>query len=497
MGKYEELKNAFLPAEVVEPDTPSMESLGGKGGKPPLNRSKAIADIKNGNDWHNNCVRLVASLVAEGRTDEEILALAPELTLTGFTVDETIAELQSMIDGARAKGFGPEPPSYKDWPTPFDSFDELLIQPRRWLYGTTYLRGYVTLLAAPGGVGKTSLQIVEALAIVTGRPLLGEEVNERANVWLINLEDSIMELIRRVLAAMRYYNIPADEIRGRLFLDADRDMSFQFVSDDGGKVAMNHVLVARMIRKIKENEIGLIILDPFVSCFNVNENDNRAINMVVSALKKIADETNAAIAIVHHTRKLNGDETSIDGVRGASSLIGAIRVGRVVNRISKQDAQAHCIDESEAKSIFRVDIGKLNFAPPAEETFWYKLENVQLLNGEFVGVARRFDINSAIPDVNEELLTGLRAKLISHESDLKASEKATDWIGNAVANALDLDIGQGMKAAERSPEQARNRGLVKIYIQQMYDLGWLMEISKHDSRNGREAKFVHFLRDLD
>jgi RecA-family ATPase len=38
------------------------------------------------------------------------------------------------------------------------------------------------------------MQIVEALAIVTGKPLLGEPVIEQCNVWIINLEDPIEEL---------------------------------------------------------------------------------------------------------------------------------------------------------------------------------------------------------------------------------------------------------------------------------------------------------------
>ena len=51
---------------------------------------------------------------------------------------------------------------------------------------------------AAGAVGKTSLKIVEALALATGRSLLGVEVPKRARVWLFNLEDDMLELQRRV-----------------------------------------------------------------------------------------------------------------------------------------------------------------------------------------------------------------------------------------------------------------------------------------------------------
>ena len=86
-------------------------------------------------------------------------------------------------------------------------FDEAAIEPRQWLYGKHYLRRFVSVLASAGGVGKTSMQIVEALAMVTGRPLLGEEVHAPCKVWLINLEDPMDEMQRRILAAMRFYDI--------------------------------------------------------------------------------------------------------------------------------------------------------------------------------------------------------------------------------------------------------------------------------------------------
>ena len=67
------------------------------------------------------------------------------------------------------------------WPTPYDMFNEDALPKRRWIYGDHYLRGFVSVLASAGGVGKTSMRIVEALAIVTGKPRLQEEVHEVGN----------------------------------------------------------------------------------------------------------------------------------------------------------------------------------------------------------------------------------------------------------------------------------------------------------------------------
>ena len=83
--------------------------------------------------------------------------------------------------------------SERSYPTPYDPIDPASIPARRWIYGQHYIRSNVSVLASAGGVGKTSMQIVEALAICTGRPLLGETVHEPCNVWIINLEDPLEE----------------------------------------------------------------------------------------------------------------------------------------------------------------------------------------------------------------------------------------------------------------------------------------------------------------
>ena len=59
----------------------------------------------NGENWHDNLLRLVASWVATGQTNYEILTKAAHYTLPGYTVDQTKDEIQIMIDSARQKGF--------------------------------------------------------------------------------------------------------------------------------------------------------------------------------------------------------------------------------------------------------------------------------------------------------------------------------------------------------------------------------------------------------
>ena len=91
---------------------------------------------------------------------------------------------------------------------PFVPFDVAKLPPRSWLYGKHYQRCTVSLTAGPGGMGKSSLDMVEAIAMATARNLLGEQPEERLRVWYHNGEDPRDEIDRRLAAICQHYKIP-------------------------------------------------------------------------------------------------------------------------------------------------------------------------------------------------------------------------------------------------------------------------------------------------
>ena len=335
------------------------------------------------------------------------------------------------------------PEAAPDWPSVYDMFDEASIEPRKWIYGHHYLRSFVSVLASAGGIGKTSLQIVEALAIVTGRPLLGEEVKERTNVWIVNLEDPLEEIQRRVLASMRQYGISKSEVEGRLFVNAGRDFSLKFGIQTRDGVLPNTKLVEYLCKKIPEKQIGCVFIDPFVGAHSINENDNMAVNAIVAEIRRVADDTKSAIGLVHHIRKGNGEDASIDSVRGAGSLIGAARAARVINRMSADDAAKLGIDEAEARSIFRVDDGKANLAPPAASAVYRKMEGVKIDNGEWIGVCIPYTLPDAFDDISgKDAKAAQRIVADAHTAGepLRESSQSKNWVGVPIADMLGIDI---------------------------------------------------------
>ena len=127
-----------------------------------------------------------------------------------------------------------------------------------------------------------------------------------------------------------------------------------------------------------------LIIDPFVSCHRMPENDNGAIEAIVKAWARIADATGCAIELVHHVRKPGGGasaEFTVDDARGASALISAVRSARVLNVMSKEEATAAGIAEGQRRAYFRVGTGKSNLTPPMEKAEWFKFVSVPLNNG--------------------------------------------------------------------------------------------------------------------
>jgi hypothetical protein len=270
--------------------------------------------------------------------------------------------------------------------TPWVWRDPSAIPPRHWLYGRHYIRRFVTTTIAPGGTGKSSLALVEALAMVTGRNLLGEPQSRTPLVvWYWNGEDPREEIDRRIAAICKHFKINAVEIGGRLYVNSGRDTPIVVATRLRDRTVIAVPLVGALTRELREKHVDCLILDPFVSTHGVPENDNGAIERVATVFADIADEVNCCVELPHHTRKPppggDGDRTVDDG-RGASALIFKARSARVLNIMSKTDAGNVGVAADQRSLYFRIDNGKTNMQPPAEKARWCKLVSVPLGNAK-------------------------------------------------------------------------------------------------------------------
>ncbi len=93
-------------------------------------------------------------------------------------------------------------------------------------------------------------------------------------------------------------------------------------------------------RAVIEQGIDIVIIDPLVVFFTGDENDAREVKPLAHACMRLKEETDAAILLVHHTRKASvaSRRGSMREARGSSVLTGFCDGGIVFDRESEDQA---------------------------------------------------------------------------------------------------------------------------------------------------------------
>lgn len=325
---------------------------------------------------------------------------------------------------------------------PFVWRDPSTLPRREWLYGHHLIRKFVSATFSPGGVGKSSLVMTEAMAMASGKSLLGVPIRKRLNVAYWNGEDPYEETERRAFACALHHGLGAEDLEGRFLLGSGRDDPLVIAEQTPSGTTILAPNIERVMETARACNLDVIVIDPFVSSHRVTENDNGAIDMVVKAWARIADKANVAVELVHHTRKANGNETTVEDGRGASALLYAARSARALNVMSREEGEKAGVDKH--RSYFRVDNGKANLAPPPDGSDWYHMIGVDLGNGDAfnapdqVGVVTRWQWPDPFDGVQVSDLLAVQRKVDG--GVWRENSQAKEWVGIAVADVLGLDL---------------------------------------------------------
>ena len=373
--------------------------------------------------------------------------------------------------------------------------DPANIPQRDWLYGRLLIRKFVTATVAPGGVGKSSLITVEALSQVSGKDLIGVTPKEPLRVWLWNLEDPQEETQRKIQAAAKHYGLKPEDIGNRLFVDSGRDrpLVIATMTRDGPMIV--RPVVDALVAEIIDKQIDVLIIDPFVSCHELPENDNTAQDMAVKEWGKVAERGNCAVHLVDHTRKMSGFESEVttEVARGAKAKTDAARVVRVVNRMSKEEGEKAGVQNH--RLYFRTYNDKANLAPPADKSDWFELKSVDLGNGpgmevggvkfnapgDSVGVVQVWQWPDPLAGMTGQDFEKVAA--VIRRGKWRENAQAKAWVGHAVAEAL------GMDATNRT-DRARISGMLKVWLK----AGSLIVVERPDDFRSMK-KFVEVKED--
>jgi hypothetical protein len=328
--------------------------------------------------------------------------------------------------------------------TPYDFPAEETLKPWDWLYGTHLLRGTVSGTASTGGAGKSTLGIIEALAMTSGKALVGIQPPRPLRVFLINLEDNRNAVDKRIAAAMKHHKLTKTDIGERLFVRAKGELKIKVAKHGkSGSVWINESVIKALIDFVRENKIDVLTVDPLIRTHDVKENDNSEMAQVIECFDTVADDGDCAVSLFHHTRKANGGEITVESARGAQAFIDLCRAVRILETMSKGEGER--LKLKDHRWHFRSFNGKINFAPPMEQGTWYRFVNIKLNNallggGDNVGVVEAWlhpgAIEPAIPST--AIITEIVNK-VGQEKVWRDYVTSNMWVGKVVAEVLQLD----------------------------------------------------------
>ena len=272
------------------------------------------------------------------------------------------------------------PPNFDTGELPAN-IDTLTIKPRPFIVDGRLLRGAVSCIAGPPGVGKSAFEIAAMVSIATGRSYLGEDIRDQGKTWLFNNEEDHDELMRRYLAFCKHHGITPSSLRDKIYLSSGYGESLIVAKKDPrtGEVFPAPRTVEDLVRYIKDREIAVLSVDPIVSTHQTDENSNIDAEQVMGVWRHIASEANCAINLPAHISKPPRNTESdffagnLDALRGASAVAGAARQIHTLARMGPTTAKQYGIDDDLRLNMVRLDAAKGNYSPPVEKSQWLQM----------------------------------------------------------------------------------------------------------------------------
>lgn len=267
---------------------------------------------------------------------------------------------------------------------------------------------------APGSLKSATLMDL-AVCVSAGKPWLQDELDDlpgfetvQCPVLWVDIDNGRDTTHERIKAFAKAHGIPADsEIFWHSFPEP------VLCAKNGLATFVDHVL---------EVGAGLVCIDNLLRVSGIDDENSSKMDVAMTALKKICENTGAAVAIVHHKRK---DSMGRDGdqIRGHSSIESSLDAGYMVSRPEDQDIV----------TVKHVKVRKRRI-----ENFSAGFKYTHEADGETLHTARMFGIPPVDP--NAEKLAKLEQEVITLLTRSPMANKAqiTDYlrIRRSVVNEL-------------------------------------------------------------
>jgi hypothetical protein len=372
------------------------------------------------------------------------------------------------------------------WRSKTWSAEKLSVSPpkRQYLHGSDFVRGAVTMLAAPGGKGKSTWLLTAAIACASGRPLLGSHIfGGPLRALYINAEDSNEEIERRMHAAIIHHSLKPSDLR-ELHIMGAGSMKYALLQAERTGPQVNHSALNDLLAEIDHHRADVVLLDPLVSFFGgVSLNDNSAAALLVGKLAAVAAERRLAVVIAHHVAK-NRETNSAESAMGGAMLTNLSRVCLAIEPLSASKAMELGVMPCDADRYFSIAGTKQNMSPSGQADRWYRLVSIDLhnaqppvyLTGDRVAAVEQYKPGTAATALNSQVASAALAVIASAVPPLSPSSQG----GNDPVPAILAAIAPYFGGKARPTD-------AKAVLQHLLSTGQIFTGPYKQTRQGRGA----------
>lgn len=196
------------------------------------------------------------------------------------------------------------------------------------------------LLAGKPKMGKSWLALQIGISVSLGKPLFNKCMVEKKGVLYLALEDNFRRIKKRLT---------------RTLIESERPANLYFEPECPRASAGGTMMIKEFIQN--HPDVGLIIIDTLARFRDVpksNKNTYLEDYEAINSLKKIADDKQISILIIHHLRKFDNSEDPLDNISGTTGISGATDTNIVLSRDRKGNGAVMFI---EGRDVERREIG--------------------------------------------------------------------------------------------------------------------------------------------
>jgi putative DNA primase/helicase len=176
--------------------------------------------------------------------------------------------------------------------------------------------GVASMLGAHGGTGKSTIALMLAVSVASGRPLFGIPVKQ-GNALFVSLEDSPQIVRHRLAHICKLWAIDPKTLDGTLQIVDGTEYPELFSAETRGPGKTTDTY-SELCRLVNNQKISILVVDNASDAYGGDEIQRRQVRAFIRALTELAKLSGCAVLLLAHVDKNTSRTSNAQGGEGYS-----------------------------------------------------------------------------------------------------------------------------------------------------------------------------------